>query len=108
AIHDFNELEAALRMANKITHKPLIVATGVHDQLKTSYGHTLEDFVALVEKYNIDVIGLCGEVGPSGMLTAIERLRPLTKLPLMALPNAGMPRYVNDQYIYLCSPDYLG
>lgn len=108
AIHDFNELQAAIRMARKISQKPLIVATGVHDNLRTSYGHTLAEFVALDQKYNIEVLGLCGEVGPSGMLSAIEQLRKLTKKPLLALPNAGLPRYVNDQYIYLCSPDYLG
>ena len=62
----------------------------------------------IADEFNADVIGLCGEVGPSGMLTAVEALRPLTEKPIMLLPNAGMPRYVNDQYIYLCSPDYMG
>jgi homocysteine S-methyltransferase len=42
------------------------------------------------------------------MLTALEQLRPLTTKPIMLLPNAGLPRYVNDQYIYLCNPDYIG
>jgi methionine synthase / methylenetetrahydrofolate reductase(NADPH) len=108
AIHDFNELKAAIRVARKLSSKPLIVATGVHDNLRTSYGHTLVEFAALATEFKVEVLGICGEVGPSGMLTAVEHLRPLTHAPIMALPNAGLPRYVNDQYIYLCSPDYLG
>lgn len=108
AIHDFTELRAALEATKKLSTLPLIVSTGIHENLKTSYGHTLEDLVAIADEYNADVIGLVGEVGPSGMLTAIESLRDLTEKPIMLLPNAGMPRYVNDQYIYLCSPDYMG
>ncbi|MEK6554400.1 MAG: bifunctional homocysteine S-methyltransferase/methylenetetrahydrofolate reductase [Bdellovibrionota bacterium] len=108
AIHDFNELRAALNAAKKYAKKPLVVSIGVQENLKTSYGHTFEDFIALAKDYDIAALGICGEVGPSGMLSAVEELRPLTELPIMALPNAGMPRYVNDQYIYLCSPDYMG
>lgn len=108
AIHDFNELRAALTAVKKLSALPLIVSAGIHDNLKTSYGHGLEDLVALADEFGADVVGLCGEVGPSGMLTAVESLRGLTEKPIMLLPNAGMPRYVNDQYIYLCSPDYMG
>ena len=74
---------------------------------KTAYGHTLQEFVDLSGEYNVDVIGLCGDVGPSGMLTALEILKPMTTKPI-SFPNAGLPRYVNDQYIYLCNPDYMG
>jgi homocysteine S-methyltransferase len=108
AIHDLNEMEAALRAAKEHSSKPIFIGIGLNDNLKTSQGHSLENFVAMGHKYDVAAIGICGEVGPSGMLTAIQALRPLTKKPIYALPNAGMPRYVNDQYIYLCSPDYMG
>lgn len=108
AIHDLNEMRAGLEALKKITTKPIFVAMGIHDNLRSSYGHSLRDFVTLAESYNVSAIGLCGEVGPSGMLTALEKLKQLTKKPIYVQPNAGMPRYVNDQYIYLCSPDYFG
>lgn len=108
ALHDLNEMEAAFKAAQKFSKLPIIATVGLQENIKTSYGHTLNDFVTLAHRYNVSCIGVCGEIGPSGMLTAIEHLRPLTELPLMALPNAGLPRYVNDQYIYLCSPDYMG
>jgi homocysteine S-methyltransferase len=108
ALHDFNELESAIRAIRKISNKPLFVNIGLHENLKTSYGHSLKQLADLGERHEIDVIGICGEIGPSTMLTAIEELRPLTSRPIMALPNAGLPRYINDQYIYLCNPDYIG
>lgn len=108
AIHDFNELRAALQAIKKHAKKPAVVSIGIQDHMKTSYGHDLQEFVQLTSEYDLEAIGVCGEVGPSGMLTAIENLRPLTSKPILVLPNAGLPRYVNDQYIYLCSPDYMG
>lgn len=108
ALHDFNEIESAIRAVQKLSTKPILVNIGLHENLKTSYGHSLDELVRLATKYSLEAVGVCGEIGPSTMLTAVEQLRSLTKLPIMVLPNAGMPRYVNDQYIYLCNPDYIG
>ncbi len=48
----------------------------------------------------------CG-VGPDAMLTAVEQAVRLTGLPVVAQPNAGVPREVENRQIYLCSPEYL-
>jgi homocysteine S-methyltransferase len=34
-------------------------------------------------------------------------MRPLTELPLVAMPNAGIPRAVEGRTIYLTSPEYM-
>lgn len=75
--------------------------------MRSSYGNTPEDLVRLAEDYDLEVLGFCGEVGPSGMLTALDRTRSLTQRRISLKPNAGLPKYVNDQWIYLCNPDYL-
>ena len=106
--HDLSELVIGVEAVRSVSDKPIFAHIGIQEDLKTSYGHRLQSFVKRMEKLDVDVIGLSGEVGPSGMLTALEALRPMTQLPICLLPNAGMPRYVNDQYIYLCNPDYIG
>ncbi len=106
--HDLNELRAAIAAVRKNSKLPLFVSIGVQENLKTSQGHKIDEFAKLADEANVDALGICGEVGPSGMLTALEKLRPLTNKPIYLLPNAGLPRYVNDQYIYLCNPDYIG
>jgi homocysteine S-methyltransferase len=40
-------------------------------------------------------------------LGVIERMRPETALPLVAMPNAGMPRNIEGRAIYLTSPEYM-
>jgi homocysteine S-methyltransferase len=52
-------------------------------------------------------VGVNCSTGPSTALTAIEAMRPATSLPLVAMPNAGLPRAVEGRNIYLCSPEYM-
>lgn len=106
--HDLNELTAAIQAVKEHSQLPIVACIGIQESLKTSYGHKLEEFAQRCEIEQVEALGLTGEVGPSGMLTALEKLRPLTEKPIAVMPNAGLPRYVNDQYIYLCNPDYMG
>jgi methionine synthase I (cobalamin-dependent)/5,10-methylenetetrahydrofolate reductase len=55
-----------------------------------------------------DAVGCNCSVGPATVLSVIERMRSATDLPLVAMPNAGMPRIVEGRNIYLTSPEYMG
>ena len=106
--HDLTELEAAIDGCRSASSLPIIASVALQEGLKTSFGHTIEEFARLMRRKDVEVVGFSGEIGPSGMLTAMEKIEPLVEKPVMILPNAGLPRYVNDQYIYLCNPDYMG
>jgi homocysteine S-methyltransferase len=54
-----------------------------------------------------DAIGCNCSSGPATVLSVIERMREATTLPLLAMPNAGMPRNVEGRNIYLTSPEYM-
>jgi methionine synthase I (cobalamin-dependent)/5,10-methylenetetrahydrofolate reductase len=55
-----------------------------------------------------DAVGCNCSTGPATVLTAVERMRAATTLPIVAMPNAGMPRSVEGRNIYLTSPEYMG
>lgn len=105
--HNLRNLEAAVVAIKKFSDKPVLAHLSINEDMRSSYGNTPEDLVRLADDYDLEVLGFCGEVGPSGMLTALDRTRPLTKRLISLKPNAGLPKYVNDQWIYLCNPDYL-
>ncbi len=106
--HNLKNLEAAIEAIKSVSpSKPILAHLSINEDMRSSYGNTPEDMVVLANNYDLDVLGFCGEVGPSGMLTALDRIRPLTDRLISLKPNAGMPKYVNDQWIYLCNPDYL-
>src|SRR5690606_2394425 len=108
AFHDLKELEAGIKAARGLSDKPLFVQIGVQENMRTSFGNSLNEFVELGHKYEVEVLGLSGEVGPSGAPTALTEIPDLTDAPLVSSPKAGLPRYVNDEYSYMRSPDYIG
>ncbi len=70
-------------------------------------GSTPETAAARLTEWGADAIGCNCSVGPATVLTAIERMASASRLPLVAMPNAGMPRAVDGRNIYLCSPEYM-
>ena len=67
----------------------------------------LEKIARELSELAVDVIGLNCSVGPAVMLDAIEEMAEVTHLPLVAQPNAGLPRTVRDRKMYLASPEYM-
>ena len=61
----------------------------------------------LLTEWGADAIGCNCSTGPATVLTAIEAMRAVSSLPIVAMPNAGMPRAVEGRNIYLCSPEYM-
>jgi len=86
---------------------PLVAQVTIDEEGNCLDGSTPEVFTAKLEQWGADVIGCNCSVGPVAMLDGIERMRPLTSLPLAAQPNAGIPRSVEGRNIYLCSPEYM-
>jgi len=70
-------------------------------------GASLESFVAAIAPLSPDAIGMNCSVGPKTMLDVIEEMVPVSSKPLIAMPNAGMPKRVEGRNIYLCSPEYM-
>lgn len=105
---DINEIEIAIKAIRKLSDKPIIASMTLQEDGCTIYGTTLETLVPRISGSGADVIGLNCSVGPKSMFDAMEKMRRLTDLPLMAQPNAGLPRMVENRTIYLCNPEYFG
>jgi len=102
------EAEAALRAARSAAPElPVIVMVTVDDDGNCLDGTACELAVEKLEAIGPDGIGCNCSAGPATVLTVIERMRAVTKLPLMAMPNAGLPRVVEGRNIYMCSPEYM-
>ena len=66
----------------------------------------MEVFADAAADLDIDAIGLNCSVGPKAMLEALDKLRPLTRLPLSVQPNAAS-QSVAGRNIYMTSPEYI-
>ncbi len=103
-----DEAEQAIAAAREAAPQlPLIVLMTVDEEANCLDGSTPEHAAQRLTAAGVNALGCNCSVGPATVLTAIERMRPETELPLVAMPNAGMPRNIEGRNIYLTSPEYL-
>lgn len=103
-----NEAEQAVMAARAVAPDlPVVVMVTVDEDANCLDGSSAESAATRIASWGVDAIGCNCSVGPATVLTAMERMAAATSLPLMAMPNAGMPRSVDGRNIYLCSPEYM-
>src|SRR3984885_3802588 len=103
-----NEAEQAILAARSVAPElPVLVMVTVDEDAICLDGSSPETAAAKLTEWGADAIGCNCSVGPATVLTAIECMASATDLPLIAMPNAGMPRAVDGRNIYLCSPEYM-
>ena len=99
--------QAILAAREAAPHLPVIVMMTIDEEGNTLDGSSPETAARKLTQWGADAIGCNCSAGPATVLSAIERMRGATALPLAAMPNAGMPRAVDGRNIYLCSPEYM-
>jgi methionine synthase / methylenetetrahydrofolate reductase(NADPH) len=103
-----NEAEQAVLAAREVAPDvPVLVMVTVDEEANCLDGSSPETAAARIASWGVDGLGCNCSVGPATVLTAIERMGAVTSLPLVAMPNAGMPRSVDGRNIYMCSPEYM-
>ncbi|MFZ0305887.1 MAG: bifunctional homocysteine S-methyltransferase/methylenetetrahydrofolate reductase [Terracidiphilus sp.] len=103
-----NEAHQALKAAREVAPDlPALVMVTVDEEGNCLDGSSPAHAAALLSEWGASAIGVNCSTGPTNVLTAIEAMRGATKLPLAAMPNAGLPRAVEGRNIYLCSPEYM-
>jgi homocysteine S-methyltransferase len=86
---------------------PLIAQVSVDEALTMADGTPIQQMGERLKALGCDVIGVNCSDGPMGALAAVTRLLPLG-VPVSAMPNAGLPRRVDDRFIYVSTPEYFG
>ena len=104
---DVEELLAAIRAVRARCDLAIAAEMTIGVDGLTVYGTAPESFGPALEAAGADIIGINCSIGPQGVLEAIERLAKVVATPLIAQPNAGLPRDVGDRKIYMASPEYF-
>ncbi len=103
------EIELAIEGVHQAvgTRIPLIAQVSVDESLSMADGTPIAIMGERLKSLGCDVIGINCSDGPQVVLAAAEKLLPLG-LPVSAIPNAGLPRRVDDRFIYVSTPEYFG
>ncbi|MBN1507337.1 MAG: bifunctional homocysteine S-methyltransferase/methylenetetrahydrofolate reductase [Sedimentisphaerales bacterium] len=102
------ELLAAVSAVSPLADVPIIAQMTVSESGETVYGEPIEQAISRISREPlVSAVGLNCSVGPSGMLSSLERIRVVTTKPISIQPNAGMPRQVEGRQLYMSTPEYM-
>lgn len=86
---------------------PVIACVAFDAEERTAEGADPERVAMLLADWGADVIGANCIEGPNVLFdVAIQMLG--ADLPVIAQPNAGYPRFVNERLVYMANPEYFG
>ncbi|HLI76521.1 MAG TPA: bifunctional homocysteine S-methyltransferase/methylenetetrahydrofolate reductase, partial [Acidobacteriaceae bacterium] len=100
--------QAVLAAKEAAPHLRMAVLATVDEDGNCLDGTGAEEFARRVAAAGASAVGCNCSSGPEAVLAGVERMRGATDLPLVAMPNAGLPRVVEGRHIYLTSPEYMG
>ena len=69
-------------------------------------GNSAEQCARSLTDAGADVIGAnCGDIDPAQMAVVVSELKSATLLPILAQPNAGIPKLVEDKTVFDMDPE---
>ena len=94
------EARAAVLAIKAVSQKPVFVTFTCDENGRTMMGTDVCAALQIVQGMGVDAFGLNCSTGPDKMLPQIRRLAKYACVPLIAKPNAGLPKTVNDSTVY--------
>ena len=103
------DLELALKVMEARQDLEYVVSLSLDRNAESLKGESFQLLLDMVAQAKVQPVALginCG-IGPEAMLGVLEQVIPYTSLPVIAQPNAGVPKSVDNRMIYMCSPEYF-
>jgi methionine synthase I (cobalamin-dependent)/5,10-methylenetetrahydrofolate reductase len=101
------EIAQAIAAAREVSELPVVAQLSFTGELLTPSGQTPEAVAVALDHLGVDVIGTNCSVGPQSTLEIIERMAAVTRRPLSAQPNAGLPQRMAGRLLFLSSAEYF-
>ena len=107
-VFDLREAMCALRACKENFSLPVMVSIAFDTEQKggrTMMGDSARQCARSLTDAGADAVGAnCGNLDPAQMAVVISEMRSATSLPILAQPNAGKPRLVEDKTVFNMAP----
>jgi methionine synthase / methylenetetrahydrofolate reductase(NADPH) len=103
-----DELELAVSAAHTAVagELPVIASVSFDESGTTADGRPPEQVAELLAGLGVQAIGVNCATGPAGVYEMVIRMAG-PGLPLVAIPNAGLPQRVEGRLAYMATPEYF-
>lgn len=102
---DLYEIKAAMLAVKENCDLPLVVSMIFDEKARLLTGADVRTACAVVEGLGADAIGFNCGLGPKQMIPLVEELEKHASIPILVMPNAGLPESVNGETIFNVNPD---
>ncbi|MBE5955736.1 MAG: 5-methyltetrahydrofolate--homocysteine methyltransferase [Lachnospiraceae bacterium] len=99
------ESRAAVIAIQETCDLPIMVTMTFAEDGKTLYGTTPEAAAVVLESLGASVIGVNCSTGPLEMTEVVKRMRAVSRIPILAKPNAGLPELEDGKTVYKMTAD---
>ncbi len=104
-MNDSYETKAALLAAKENSTLPVFVSNAYGSDKRLMTGASPAAMVALLEGMGADAIGANCSLGPRQLSHVIDELLEYATVPVMLMPNAGLPEIKDGKTVYNVSPE---
>ena len=94
------ECRAAVLAIREVCELPVMVSLTYQEDGRTLYGTDPVTAVVTLQSLGADAVGLNCSTGPEAMLALVARMAEYATVPILAKPNAGMPKLVNGETVF--------
>ncbi|AEB76662.1 homocysteine S-methyltransferase family protein [Clostridium botulinum] len=104
-ISDLYEAKAAILAAKENSSLPVFCTMTFGEDGRTFTGTDPITMVSVLEGLSVDALGINCSLGPKEMLPVMEKIIKYSSIPVIAQPNAGLPRVVDGKTIFDITPE---
>ncbi len=106
---DIQEARAAMVAIKEISSDlPIMISMTYGEDGKTLVGTDPISALITLQALGADVVGCNCSTGPGDMLTIIKHMKPYAKVPLLAKPNAGIPKLIEGKAVFSMEAEEFG
>lgn len=99
------EAKAAMEACRDYSRLPVLVSFSFQENGRLLSGETVDDVAKTAEGCGAAAVGFNCGFGPVQMKPLVKELLDSTELPVIAKPNAGLPKTVNGETRYTMEPE---
>lgn len=103
---DITELREAILAIKSCCDLPVIAQVTFQRDGRTYAGEPPDEVANIASALGADVAGVNCSLGPQSVLEVIDQMAANTSIRLSAMPNAGLPKFMDGRLVYPATPDY--
>ncbi len=102
---DIYEMKAAILAAKENCNLPVAATMTFQQDKRTLTGTDPLTMVNVICGLGVNALGINCSLGPKEILPLIEEVLSYSKIPVIAQPNAGMPKIIDGKTVFNVEPD---